>query len=157
LRVDLRRFFRRLRSGVGAALPYVWVPEWHPGGHGLHAHFAVGRFVRKGLIGEAWGQGFTHIKLIGDLPVGSGVRAEARAAAGYLSKYLSKEMDRSGGLNRYDVAQGFQPRMEGLFAPTEEEVTELAVERMGERPAYVWRSINEEGWRGPPAVWLQWR
>jgi hypothetical protein len=43
----------------------------------------------------------------------------SRAAAGYLSKYLSKEMGRSDGLNRYDVGQGFQSKMEGLFAPTE--------------------------------------
>lgn len=157
LRADLGQFFRRLRSGVDEALPYLWVPEWHAGGHGLHAHFAVGQFVRRGLIDQAWGHGFTHIKLLGNLPVGSGVRGEARAAAGYISKYLSKDMDRSDGLNRYDVAQGFQPKSEGLFAPTESEVVALAVERMGEPPAYIWRSVNEERWLGPSAVWLQWR
>ena len=49
----------RLRGGSGRVLsraarragrgrfPYVWVPQWHPGGHGLHAHFAVGRFVPR--------------------------------------------------------------------------------------------------------------
>ena len=41
-------FFRELRGGLGGeALPYLWVPQWHPGGHGLHAHFAVGRFVPR--------------------------------------------------------------------------------------------------------------
>jgi len=47
LRRDLSRFWRRLRAGVGEVLPYLWVPEWHSGGHGLHAHFAVGRFVSR--------------------------------------------------------------------------------------------------------------
>jgi len=158
LRGDLGRFFRRVREGLGGEpFPYLWVPEWHPGGHGLHVQFGVGRYVRKRLIDEAWGLGFTHIKLLGGLPVGSGVRGEARAVAGYISKYVSKDMDRSGGLNRYDLAQGFQPKVEGLVAPTVGEVIDVASERMGDRPAYVWRSIDQEGWRGPSAVWLQWR
>jgi len=157
VRADIHGFFRGVRRGVGEALAYVWVPELHPGGHGWHVHFAVGRFVPRGLIEEAWGRGFVHIKLIQGLPVGSGVRAEARVAARYLSKYLGKDLSGSGGLNRYDVAQGFQPKAEGLTAATEAEAIALAVERMGEEPAYVWRSENQEGWRGPQAVWLQWR
>ena len=49
LRVDVAEFFRGLRRRAGGEpLPYVWVPEWHPGGHGLHVHFAVGRYVRHG-------------------------------------------------------------------------------------------------------------
>ena len=71
LRVHLGTFFRNLRAGLGVdSLPYVWVPEWHPGGHGLHAHFAVGRFVPYRLIRSAWGRGLIHIKLQGrGLPV----------------------------------------------------------------------------------------
>ena len=85
VRVHLGEFFRSLRDGLGgAAFPYVWVPEWHKSGHGLHAHFAVGRFVKRSLIESAWGHGFVHIKLLGDLPVGSGSLSEARIAAGYL-------------------------------------------------------------------------
>ena len=79
-----------------SALPYVWVPEWHKTGHGLHLHFAVGRFVPRGMIEQAWGHGFVHIKLLGDLPVGSGALAEARQAAGYLSKYVGKSFDDDG-------------------------------------------------------------
>ena len=41
----------------GKPLPYLWVPEWHPGGHGLHVHFAVGRYVKHGLIRDVWGAG----------------------------------------------------------------------------------------------------
>ena len=107
-------FFRGLRRELGGErLPYAWTSEWHPGGHGLHVHFAVGRYVRQRLIRDVWGRGFVHIKLIGDLPLGSGALEEARVAAGYLAKYASKSLDderRAAGLHRYEVAQGFQPQ-----------------------------------------------
>ena len=83
-RRDVGGFFRRMRRDLGGeAFPYLRVPEWHPGGHGLHGHFAVGRYVPHTLIREAWGRGRVHIKLLGDLPVGSGALEEARLAAGY--------------------------------------------------------------------------
>ncbi len=75
-----------------SAFPYLWVPEWHKGGHGLHVHFAVGRFVARGAIERAWGRGFVHIKLLSDLPTGSGSLGEARLAARYLSKYVGKDL-----------------------------------------------------------------
>jgi len=158
VRGDIRLFFKGLRRGLGGdSFPYLWVPELHRTGHGWHVHFVVGRYVARGLIEEAWGRGFVHIKLIGNLPVGSGVREEARVAARYVSKYLGKGMGRSGGLNRYDVAQGFQPKSEPITAGTLDGAVDTASDRMGGLPAYVWRSQDEDGWRGPPAVWLQWR
>lgn len=157
-RADVRRFFRRLRERLGVErLAYVWVPELHPGGHGFHFHIAVARFIPRGVIEEAWGRGFVHITLIGDLPVGSGAREEARVAARYLSKYLGKGMAGSGGLNRYDVAEGFQPRAEPITGPTEAGVIGEAARRMGGPPDVVWRSVDEPGWRAPQAVWVQWR
>ena len=51
VRSEVAAFFRRLRSELGGdRFPYLWVPEWHPGGHGLHLHFAVGRFIGQPLI-----------------------------------------------------------------------------------------------------------
>jgi len=157
VRADIGRFFRGLRRGLGERFPYLWVPELHPGGHGWHVHFVVGQYVRRSLIEGAWGRGFVHIKLIQGASVGSGVRGEARIAAGYVSKYLGKDLGGAGGLNRYDVAQGFQPRHEPVTGRTETEVVAEASERMGGPPSYVWRSVTQEGWKGPPAVWLQWR
>ena len=157
---DVGRFFRQLRAGLGGKpFAYVWVPEWHKTGHGLHVHFAVGRYIKRSLIEDAWGHGFVHIKLLGDLPVGSGSLGEARKAAGYLSKYVGKAFtdDRLPGRNRYDVAQGFQPKITPVWGTSRAEAIREASDRMGGRaPSYVWSSDRTDGWQGPPAVWVQW-
>jgi hypothetical protein len=159
LRADVAEFFRGLRrESGGEPSPYAWASEWHPGGHGLHVHFAVGRFVGYRLIRDVWGRGRTHIKLIGDLPVGSGPLEEARRAAGYLAKYVSKNIadERVARLHRYEVAQGFQPAKVPLAAESDEAVIEQACVRMGGRPVRWWRSSEREGWRAPPAYWCAW-
>jgi hypothetical protein len=159
LRTDVADFFRGLRRSLGGKpLPYAWAPEWHPGGHGLHVHFTVGRYVRQSLIREVWGRGIVHIKLIGDLPVGSGALEEARLAASYLAKYVTKNVadERVPRLHRYEVAQGFQPERVPLLGRSEEAVLVEASELMGGAPSRVWRSSDQEGWRGPPAYWCAW-
>jgi hypothetical protein len=160
IRRDLGQFFRNLREATGgAAFPYAWVPEWHPGGHGLHAHFAVGRFIKRGLIAEAWGHGYTSIKLLGDLPVGSGTLGESRLAARYLSKYVAKSFadQHIPHRHRYDVAQGFQPERVRVWGRSSIDVIEQASALFGGvLPAHSWDSGQQEGWQGPPAVWVQW-
>lgn len=159
LRADVAAFVRRLRDGLdGSPLPYLWVAEWHPGGHGLHVHFAVGRFVPRGLIDEAWGHGFISIKLLGDLPGGSRSLEEARRAAGYLSKYVSKTLDgASAGLHRYEVAQGFQPVRVAVEGRTAVEGLGRASSLLGSQPERVWFSADDRDWAAPPSVWAQWR
>jgi hypothetical protein len=159
LRDDVGGFFRRLRAAIGQPFAYLWVPEWHPSGHGLHVHFAVGRFVGVRVIESAWGHGFVHIKLLGDLPVGSGTLGEARKAAGYLSKYVGKDLGagEAAGLHRYEVGQGFQPKGVPIEGTTADEVLGWAAIVMSEAPAHVWRSREQEGWAGPAAVWASWR
>lgn len=161
VRTHLGEFFRSLRDGLGGdPLPYVWVPEWHKSGHGLHAHFAVGKFVRRSLIERAWGHGFVHIKLLGNLPVGSGSLSEARVAAGYLSKYVAKTFAdpsaRVMGLHRYDVAQGFQPQPVALSGRSAGDVLAQASVALGGAPSVEWSSSSVEDWQGPPAIWAQW-
>ena len=89
LRIHLSAFFRHLRKEIGRDFPYLWVPEWHAT-HGLHVHFAVGRYIKRSVIEAAWPHGFVHIKLLGDLPHGSDNRDQARVASGYLAKYVGK-------------------------------------------------------------------
>ncbi|MHA7274988.1 rolling circle replication-associated protein [Arthrobacter sp. Hz1] len=161
LPLDIAEFFRNLRECTGGKpFPYVWVPEWHKTNHGLHVHFAVGRYIRRNLISTAWGRGHVHIKLLGGLGVGSDNLAEARHAAGYLSKYVSKTFTDPGsrvfGLHRYDVAQGFQPHGMTLTGLSSAEVMAQASDYMGKPPGIEWSSASVEEWAGPPAVWAQW-
>lgn len=158
-RAHVAGFFKRLRSDLGGEpFRYLWVPEWHPGGHGLHLHFAVGRYVKQSLIRDTWGRGIVHIKLLGDLPVGAGTLCEARLAARYLGKYAGKAVDgeRPAGLHRYEVAQGFKPVPVALEGASVEDVLEQASGVMGAQPAHVWQSTRADGWQGPPACWAAW-
>lgn len=160
VRADLGEFFRLLRSATGGkALPYVWVPEWHKSGHGLHVQFAVGRYIGQRKIEQAWGRGFVSIKLPGDLPVGSTARDEARVAGRYVSKYIGKDFGhgRAPGRHRYEVAQGFQPRVERVRGRSSHEVLQDAAALMGGWPDEVYRSEDVEGYEGPPWVWASWR
>jgi hypothetical protein len=162
LRVHVASFFRDLRAELGGApFPYVWVPEWHKSDHGLHVHFAVGQFIARSKIESAWGRGFVHIKRLSDLPVGSTSLHEARRAAGYLSKYVTKSFapdarEHLAGLHRYEVAQGFQPRVERVYGPRCDQALAAAVEVMGSQPAQSWSSDDAADWQGPPAVWFAW-
>lgn len=149
LRSDVAAFFKGLRPALGeGAFPYVWVPEWHPGGHGLHVHFAVGRYVPQTVIRDTWGLGHVHITLLSNLPVGSSVLAEARLAARYLCKYAGKGLDderRDAGLHRYEVAQGFQPERIFVYGETEDDAIGRASSHMGCEPELIWRSKSVEG------------
>jgi hypothetical protein len=172
VRADVAEFFKRLRGGIvvkhmpkrrgidaGTDFPYVWVPQWHPGGHGLHVHFAVGRYIPRGVIEGAWPHGFVHIKLLSDLSTRSGPLEEARLAARYLARYVGAQLDderRRSGLHRYEVGQGFQPVEVKLYGESAEELIERVSQEFGARPTRVWHSEGTEGWHGPPACWAQW-
>lgn len=153
-------FFRSLREMTGGKpFAYVWVPEWHKTGHGLHAHFVVGDYIRRGLIDAAWGRGFISIKLIGDLGVGAGRIGESRKAAGYISEYVAKSFDgddRPAGLHRYDLAQGFQPKAVRLAGRSPDELIDRASELFTAPPCYRWSSQDVPDWHGGPAIWAQW-
>ena len=158
-RGDVGGFFRRLRHGIGGtAFPYLWTGEWHKTGHGLHAHFAVGRFVPRTKIEDAWPHGFVHIKLLGDLSYAATSLDQARKAARYLSKYVGKAFaEQVQGLHRYEVAQGFAPRCEGIVGRSSGEVVAWADERMGRAADFVKPSTEWRDYRGPSAVFLSWK
>ena len=159
LRSDVARFFKRIRRELGREpIPYAWVQEWHPGGHGLHVHFAVGQYVRHTLIRDAWQRGIVDIRRITPPPGSGGWREAERVAARYLAKYVSKSGDaaREMGTHRYEVAQGFQPRSLRFFDRTQDAVIERASAEMGAPPAYIWRSATDHAWTGPPSCWCVW-
>jgi hypothetical protein len=159
VRAHVAEFFRALRTDLGGKpFPYLWVPEWHKTDHGLHLHFGVGQYIKRSRIEQAWGRGFVHIKLLSDLPVGSGALGEARRTAGYLGKYVGKDFARPEGtrLHRYEIAQGFQPKVIGLRDRTAHAVLYQAMALMGREPARHWSSDQVEDWKGSPAVWVAW-
>jgi hypothetical protein len=152
-------FVRELRRLLGGdPFPYAWVIQWHPGGHGLHVHLAVGRYVRRSLLVAAWQHGFVHIKLIGDLPVGSGVREEARKAGRYLARYIGEDLHGERPVRRhaFDVAQGFKPVVEAIKGSSFEEVRASAIERMGGPPTFEWHSGEDPTWDLPSSCFLSW-
>jgi hypothetical protein len=162
LRAHVAAFFRALRADIGGVpFPYLWVAEWHKTDHGLHVHFAVGTFIARSKIEAAWDRGYVSIKRLSDLPVGSTSLHEARRAAGYLSKYVTKSFDPEArehlaGLHRYEVAQGFQPPMERIYGRRRDQALEAACAVMGGWPSQRWFSDETEGWQGPPAAWFAW-
>ena len=156
-RSDIAAFFRRLKADLGRPFPYLWVPEWHKTGHGLHAHFVVGQYIAKRRIDAAWkDQGFSFGKLIGDLAVGSGSIDEARVAARYLAKYVGKDLGPVSGRHRYDVAQGYQPLVRMLRGASFHEVLSQAEAIMGRSAVEVWDSADDPAWTRPHAVWVRW-
>jgi hypothetical protein len=156
LRVEMATFFRRLRAHIGRRFPYIWVGEWHKS-HGLHAHYAIGRYVRREAIVGAWGRGFITIKLHGDLPLGSSGLAESRHTARYLSKYMTKSVEEvAAGLHRYEVGQGFQPATVSFRGRSSDEVLRWAATEMGRTAEFVKPSAEWNQYLGPPAVFASW-
>ena len=158
-----RLFFRALRQALGGEpLPYVWVPEWHKTDHGLHVHFAVGRFIPRGQIQSGVGSRVRAHQALSDLPVGSTTWHEARKAAGYLSKYVAKSFDgeereRALGLHRYEVGAGFPAAGDPARGPVGRRRCLAKAETvMGGPPAQSWSSDEAEDWKAPPAVWFAW-
>jgi hypothetical protein len=155
---DMHAFGRRLRAALGGArYPYLYVPEWHPGGHGLHAHALFGQYVPQALLREAWGFGIADIRRRAH-GIEAGSIASTRRAVGYISKYISKSFDapRVKGLHRYELAQGFQPRVERIVGSSRRDALDQVSERMGREPTRLWVSDQSKDWKGPSALWVCW-
>jgi hypothetical protein len=82
------------------------VPELHPGGHGFHAHIAIGEYLPKPEVEAAWGQGWVDLRrLVSHMDYASPA-SRAKVAASYLAKYASKQWaTKLAGLHRYEWAR----------------------------------------------------
>ncbi len=156
VRSDIRVFFRRLRRVVGRPFPYLWVTEWHKTGHGLHVHFAVGEYMAHGAVRDAWGHGHVWVRGPRGRVPATETLGQARRVARYVAKYLEKDAASAGGLHRYEVAQGFQPRTRVEYAATAEEALIAATLLMGREPVRTWDSRENVNWTGPHAVGATW-
>lgn len=81
----------RFKTVFGFALNYIAIPELHPGGHGYHWHLVINNpyFDYDKFRLQVWRQGFCRAS-----PRPKGLTsALASNLAGYLVKYIGKDMD----------------------------------------------------------------
>lgn len=125
---DIGRFFAGLAVAYGD-LPVLAVIERGRRGSGrLHVHIAMGGRVDHAEMQFYWGHGFVYF--------GDGTRCPGRCTterlAGYLAKYLGKELDdelagngdRRLGEHRWQHTQGFEPEVTARRFETPEEAYE---------------------------------
>lgn len=140
----------------GKPFPYLYVLEYHPGGHGLHVHVAVhgDLFTDFFALRRCWGWG--RIRFDKNHRRSGEVRDDARRLAFYLIKYLVKGFDDQHelGEHRYETAQNFAVTVTRRWFSSHQEARAFLSERVnGERFVEVWSDFELEKWDGPP-VWL---
>jgi hypothetical protein len=146
---DVGRFLTALQERYGK-LRIVWVTERGRKGGRLHVHFAVDRRLAHSIVKAVWGRGHVWVGDPGKLPGNPG----ARQLAGYLAKYVAKELgapERRPGEHRYGVTQGWPvPDWRRRFHSEEDARAWLArVYGQADREAPF---ASEE----TPAVWGHW-
>lgn len=150
---QVRRFQERL-SETFPGMPYVIVPEWHPGGYGIHLHMGVGQFIHYSVINALWGHGRTHS------PRAKNLRGKVAPAdcARYLAKYVSKTL----GIAGLQGKRFWRPHGQTVtivrhrFSSTVEAEGYAVAFFGGELPAETWSSDDAEDWSGPPVTVLDW-
>jgi hypothetical protein len=181
---DVRKFrYRLLRApwGPSEAFPYVWVPETgSQATHRLHAHMAVGRwYLEAGCVevcqtcataalrakrgrslapagsacwGCLWGEGF-----VGSPSEGTN---DPRALAGYVSKYVGKDLgaEVAAGRHTYRVAEGFRPVPIRLEVQSMAEAGSQLQAWVGPDESFSVEALHEkyEDWRGPATWSIRW-
>lgn len=151
---DIERFRRRLFKVLGESVALACVIERGSQSDRLHVHCAVGQYIQKSDLEQAWGLGFVDIRKV--KVSGVGKRERGRRAAAYLSKYLGKgSADRDFNGKRYSVTRHFQARKvrTRVLGPTDG--LEALLELLGGFVVSSWSSIGVEGWEGPPVYVFQ--
>jgi hypothetical protein len=162
IRDDVHQFVKDLRRELGGEpFPYVWVPELHKKGHKFHAHIAVGTYIPVRLIRDVWGRGHVGIDINSHIPSTATPWQRSRIASRYLSKYVRKSFELGGafrplGKHRYEIGQGFLPRVVQHSADTLDECIDFALTQMGPHLDYQWFSVLDETFTGPPSLFLSW-
>ena len=151
---DLGRFFETWRRYMGRAFPYAWVIEEHKDGS-YHVHLAVhdGLYTDKKKLQEMWGHGIVRFDRSKKISRGVSKR-EVRRLATYLTKYIAKDLgdELEKGSHRYEVAQGFSPRVERRYFATKAEGLAFIAQVADEVYPQVWCYLDSTEWVGP-AVW----
>jgi len=151
---DLGQFFEKWRRYMGRPFPYVWVIEEHKDGS-FHVHLAVhdGLYTDWKKLGELWGHGLVQFDRAKKITKGV-TKREVRRLSKYLTKYIAKDVgdELDEGSHRYEVAQGFSPRVERKYFATKAECVAWITEVAEEVYAQSWCYLDSIDWVGP-AVW----
>lgn len=139
---DIHLFLRRMRMWRGH-IPLIAVIEVGRGGSrgsleqgNLHVHFAVDRFLSIEQVRRRWPHGYVYV---GD-PQGVSGRLPVRRLAGYLAKYVTKDVAQADGggagarpgcRHRYFVTRGFQPPRYRFAFQTEAEALRFLRREIG--------------------------
>lgn len=154
-------------------MPVVAVPEWHPGGHGIHWHVGVPIKVDYRVVNECWRHRDRRGERVGEWIRGEQIGAtetpklkgqnwwnvRPSKVAGYLAKYVAKgaEENMPAHLHRYHVTRGWKPvcqraRVVGLPAAR----TQLLALAGGVIPRLVWRTPMEDCFSMPDVRSYRW-
>lgn len=165
----LTEFYRALKH---LNVPALVVPEWHPGGHGLHLNLALGRWIDWRYIQRAWPHGNVKAPKLRQGGRSGRRKLDAGTVASYITGYLSRgasvedgEMGKPGavtgtprpdGGHRYFVSQGHKPARYVDARQTLEDAEAFLSAYFGRPPSYVWRSWESEDEDDSPFVIAAW-
>lgn len=155
---DVRRFQRRLK-GAYPGLSYVVVPEWHPGGHGIHLHLAVGEFIPWQKMRLLWTDGDRH-PLAGS--VNTPRTAKGKQSSGDVARYLAKYISKSISEASISGKRFYRPHGQDVTLIRYRFGTMVQARRFaiaffdGEMPAQEWESTSMAEWDGPLVAVLDW-
>lgn len=156
---DVREFQRRFKEQY-PDMAYVIVPEWHPGGHGIHLHMGVGRFIPWQVMLFLWTDGGSH-PLAGTVKAPKTVKGkiDPEHCARYLAKYVTKTLNDAvarRGAKRFYRPHGHVVTLVRWRFTTELRAYTFALLFFGGELPYEWDSRLAEGWEGPPLIALDW-
>ena len=146
------------RIWAGKPLPYLWVPEWHPGGHGLHLHFAVGRYIKAVADPGRPGVAGSCISSCSGISRSGRGRSRRRGWRPAISGSTRARRSTETGLQVCTATRSRRAssRSRCTAGPCGRGRARAGVGADGWAPSRVWHSSRAEGWQGPPACWAAW-
>lgn len=148
------RFRRRMDYRLGRE-PWIATVERHRE-HGFHVNVLVGRRIAHRQLERLWGHGF--VSITGWNGRRQGPRERSRALADYVTKEW--RADPVGATpprrHRYRRAHGFRAVVRRIESQTLGGAVRWLTEAMDASPCYVWSSLSDPRWRGPPTLVMYW-